>query len=209
MKHKGGYVRGSIYERRGKGRNLSYTAEIQFQSHVIRRSLQDKELLQKWMDDVCERINKFVVEYNTELDNLEAQFLRLKKNAYETMLALVKPTLDEAKQYDLRHYSCANKIGLSKTDAFKTYLIKDEETGLIKIGKSKDIFTRIKTIPGDTLELIAYSERDIEVLLHRLYQHKRIKGEWFNLTKADVSNIVRKFDFDTPGGLFLRGTHTP
>lgn len=41
MKHKGGYTYGSIYERRRAGKELSYTAEIQFQGQKIRRSSKD------------------------------------------------------------------------------------------------------------------------------------------------------------------------
>lgn len=47
MKHKGGYTYGSIYERRRAGKELSYTAEIQFQGQKIRRSSKDKDIESK------------------------------------------------------------------------------------------------------------------------------------------------------------------
>lgn len=201
MKHKGGNVYGSIYERKLSNGNITYTAEIQFQGNVIRRSLKDKELLKAWMDGVCERLNSVLNEYST---NLELQILELRKSAYKIMMDKAKPILEDAKQYDIRHLSCANKIGLTKKSEFQTYLIRDEGVGLIKIGKSKDIYMRMKTIGRKRLKLIAYVDRDIEVYLHKLYQRVRVKGEWFNLTDTEVEEIIKTFGFETPGVLFLR-----
>ena len=75
---------------------------------------------------------------------------------------------------------------------------------MIKIGKSKDIYMRMKTIGRKRLKLIAYVDRDIEVYLHKLYQSVRVKGEWFNLTDEEVKEIIKTFGFETPGVLFLR-----
>ena len=136
MKHKGGNVYGSIYERKRKNGGISYTAEIQFQGNIIRRSLKDRELLKVWMDGVCEQLNSVLNEYST---NLELQILELRKSEYKAMLDKAKPILEDAKQYDVRQLSCANKRGLTKKEEFQTYLIRDKEIGLIKIGKSKDI----------------------------------------------------------------------
>lgn len=201
MKHKGGNVYGSIYERKRKNGGISYTAEIQFQGNIIRRSLKDKELLKVWMDGVCEQLNSVLNEYST---NLELQILELRKSEYKAMPDKAKPILEDAKQYDIRQLSCANKIGLTKKAEFQTYLIRDEEIGLIKIGKSKDIYLRMKTIGKKRLKLIAYVGRDIEVYLHKLYQRARVKGEWFNLTDEEVEEIIKTFGFETPGVLFLR-----
>ena len=143
MKHKGGNVYGSVYERKRKNGGISYTAEIQFQGNIIRRSLKDKELLKVWMDGVCEQLNSVLNEYST---NLELQILEIRKSEYKAMLDKAKPILEDAKQYDIRHLSCSNKIGLTKKAEFQTYLIRDEEIGLIKIGKSKDIYLRMKTL---------------------------------------------------------------
>lgn len=201
MKHKGGNVYGSIYERKRKNGGISYTAEIQFQGNIIRRSLKDKELLKVWMDGVCERLNSVLNEYST---NLELQILKLRKSEYKAMMDKARPILEDAKQYDIRHISCANKIGLTKNAEFQTYLILDEDENLIKIGKSKDIYMRMKTIGRKRLKLIGYVDRDIEVHLHKLYQSVRVKGEWFKLSEQDVNEIINTFGFETPGVLFLR-----
>ena len=95
MKHKGGNVYGSIYERKRKNGGISYTAEIQFQGNIIRRSLKDKELLKVWMDGVCEQLNSVLNEYST---NLELQILELRKSEYKAMLDKAKPILEDAKQ---------------------------------------------------------------------------------------------------------------
>ncbi len=163
--------------------------------------MKDKELLKVWMSDVCERLNSVLNEYST---NLELQILKLRKSEYKAMMDKARPILEDAKQYDIRNLSCANKIGLTKKAEFQTYLIRDEDAGLIKIGKSKDIYMRMKTIGRKRLKLIAYVDRDIEVYLHKLYQSVRVKGEWFNLTDEEVKEIIKTFGFETPGVLFLR-----
>ena len=57
MKHKGGNVYGSIYERKRKNGGISYTAEIQFHGQVMRRSSKNRDALQVWTDNVCEKLN--------------------------------------------------------------------------------------------------------------------------------------------------------
>src|SRR5574344_2278527 len=109
MKHKGGYVYGSIYERNTKGEDTSYIAEVNFQGQRMRRSSKDKELLIKWMQSVCERVNGIVDEYN---DNLNIEIMALKKRLYADMVSKVKPLLDAAKVYDLTNKVCADRVGL-------------------------------------------------------------------------------------------------
>ena len=57
-----------------------------------------------------------------------------------------KSVMDEAKQFDLRNKVCAESIGLTRKEHFQTYLVKSNENGLIKIGKSKDIYTRMQIL---------------------------------------------------------------
>lgn len=81
----------------------------------------------------------------------------------------------------------------SKQKSCFTYLMLDTRNGLHKIGKSKHPQYREKTLQSEVpqIKIIAYcadwivSESD----LHRCYQSKRVRGEWFNLTKQDISTI--------------------
>ena len=73
----------------------------------------------------------------------------------------------------------------------KTYLMRDTFRGYYKIGKSKDPKIRETTLQAEvpTIELLHVIERGIETYLHKKFNAKRIRGEWFNLSKADVNYI--------------------
>ena len=201
MKRKGGYVYGSIYERKRKDKDsISYVAEIHFQGQTMRRSLKDRKVLSVWMDNVCEQLNSLLDEYN---DKLAFEVMSIKNKLYANMIEMAKPIMDSAKQYDLRNKVCANGIGLLPVDDFQTYLVKDYNNGLVKIGKSKDIHTRLRVLGNKDKQLIAYVRKDIETVLHREYKGKRIKGEWFNLTDAEINKIISTYSFVRPGVLFI------
>lgn len=82
------------------------------------------------------------------------------------------------------------------------YLILDRNSGLTKIGRSSDPSSREKTIMSDrsTCELIwnsipchGYYER----ILHKHFNPKRIRGEWFLLNESDIE-FIKSYDFNTP-----------
>lgn len=201
MRRKGGYVYGSVYERKRKDRkNVSYVAEIQFQGQIIRRELKDKEVLLLWMKEVCEQLNGLLDEYN---DSLALKTMKIRNKLYTDMMEKAKPIMDKAKQYDLTNKACAEKIGLVPVDYFQTYLVRNCNNGLIKIGKSKDIHTRLQVLGHRDKQLIAYLDKDIEAYLHKEYKSKRIKGEWFKLANADVENIIFTYRFQRPGAVFI------
>ena len=201
MKRKGGYVYGSIYERKRKDKDsISYVAEIHFQGQTMRRSLKDRKVLSVWMDNVCEQLNSLLDEYN---DKLALEVMNIKNKLYANMIERAKPIMDSAKQYDLRNKVCANGIGLLPVDDFQTYLVKDYNNGLVKIGKSKDIHTRLQVLGNKDKQLIAYVRKDIETVLHREYKGKRIKGEWFNLADTEINKIISTYSFERPGVLFI------
>ncbi len=82
----------------------------------------------------------------------------------------------------------------------KIYLIRDNATRLVKIGQSQNPERRLKALidqatlmplPND-FELIhsweapGYKEHQ----LHEKFLDKRVRGEWFQLTQADVEEII-------------------
>jgi prophage antirepressor-like protein len=73
----------------------------------------------------------------------------------------------------------------------KTYLMRDTLRGFYKIGKSKDPKIRETTLQAEvpTIELLHVIESDIENYLHKKFDSKRLRGEWFDLSKADVDYI--------------------
>jgi len=81
-----------------------------------------------------------------------------------------------------------------KRDLSFIYLMRDASTGYIKIGRSKDPKYRESTLQSQkpTIELITFWQGSIntEKQLHEKYADKRIRGEWFSLSKSDVSAIL-------------------
>lgn len=80
----------------------------------------------------------------------------------------------------------------SRVERF-AYLMIDERNGLYKIGRSKNPEYREKTLQSEVpqIKMICFcseskvSEKD----LHKAFAHRRVRGEWFDLTKNDLSTI--------------------
>jgi len=83
---------------------------------------------------------------------------------------------------------------LKKTYWFKTYLLRDNKTGMVKIGRATNVGKRLKQIKkiNPSTELILVLNKNVELKLHHEYEHKREIGEWFNLTENDIINIKIK-----------------
>lgn len=104
-------------------------------------------------------------------------------------------------EYGFENYKIDSKVnsigGLCKKIIYKTYIIEDEHTHLFKIGRSKDIANRYKTLQSTAplLKLIMKSENDCEKILHEKFKDKRVRGEWFKLEEPDLILIVSEFNF--------------
>ena len=82
------------------------------------------------------------------------------------------------------------------------YLIKDTIREVYKIGKAKMIVSRFKQLKTANagIELVTFYRgysKD-EKILHSIYeaQGKRVSGEWFNLTAADLKYFSEYFNQD-------------
>lgn len=78
----------------------------------------------------------------------------------------------------------------------KGYIYIIEIDGYFKIGRTKDIKKRlvsIKTSNANKEKVVLLLEvpyyKSAEKLLHFKFRRKRIKGEWFSLTKEDIEDI--------------------
>jgi Meiotically up-regulated gene 113 len=74
---------------------------------------------------------------------------------------------------------------------YKTYPMRDTLRGFYKIGKSKNPTIREGTLQAEvpTIELLHVIHDDIELYLHEKFNSKRLRGEWFDLSEADVNYI--------------------
>ncbi len=81
------------------------------------------------------------------------------------------------------------------------YIIKTGK--LYKIGKTQDLHERLAAyrthLPAEfkvVRQYLAENIEEIEQSLHVLFQHKRMKGEWFELSQEDLTicdNIIRSY----------------
>ena len=90
-----------------------------------------------------------------------------------------------------------------KENVKSVYLLRNVDTNRIKVGVSKDIKGRLKTLEmqaGCRIELIQltipmYNYMNIERSLHKTHQSKRHIGEWFNITKEEAIKSLEKKRF--------------
>ncbi len=85
------------------------------------------------------------------------------------------------------------------------YLVKTSRR-LYKIGKTKDLQARIASYHTHlpitfrvVRQYMAANMNDLEEALHIVFQHKRVKGEWFELNNDDLiicDNIARNYAFE-------------
>ncbi|WP_276917436.1 GIY-YIG nuclease family protein [Aneurinibacillus aneurinilyticus] len=76
------------------------------------------------------------------------------------------------------------------------YIIREDYTGRYKIGKTKKLDARLKLFNVDLpfeVELVhsihTQNCDETERLLHEHFAHKRVNGEWFDLTEEDIAWI--------------------
>ncbi|TRW21974.1 GIY-YIG nuclease family protein [Flavobacterium zepuense] len=93
-----------------------------------------------------------------------------------------------------------NKIANKPIEKGKehVYLMVNNDTGLIKIGRSNNPVYRERTLHSKepSVHRIAMwcCEQNIEKKLHIIFKDKRIRGEWFRLSLADLIEIEKFMD---------------
>jgi hypothetical protein len=78
----------------------------------------------------------------------------------------------------------------------KTYLMKDNHSGMYKIGFSNNPKKRERTLQSEkpSINMVKVWDKNIERELHILYSEFRIRGEWFSLSKLQVKYICTHFN---------------
>ncbi len=118
-------------------------------------------------------------------------------------IALKKLFIDYNKIVNgIENYKTLSKLdfkdGISLTEICHLYLMKDLANGYYKIGISNNPEYREKTLQSEkpTIKLITskdFSNRKIALVfessLHKSYENKRLRGEWFELNEREISEI--------------------
>jgi len=89
------------------------------------------------------------------------------------------------------------KENINHDKTIYTYLMIDESNNVVKIGRSKNPFNREKTLQSEkiSIKLLYILDKNIETELHRKLKSKRVRGEWFRLSKNEIANIVIDYEF--------------
>lgn len=116
-----------------------------------------------------------------------------KKNIIEMLSSI--DNLEKLSSYSF-YKKKENKKKENKIQTQKSYIIKDKNTGLYKIGKSNNPKNREKTLQAEkpTYELIKIFNKNWETHLHKKYKQQRLRGEWFNLSKIQIEYICRHYE---------------
>ena len=98
------------------------------------------------------------------------------------------------KKFDIQINRIINEI--KTTTTYKTYIIKDYNTGFYKIGKSRNPKIREKTLQSENpnIAIVKVFNEDIEKILHDSYKENRLRGEWFNLNNIQIKYICTKYE---------------
>lgn len=150
------------------------------------------------------KIKKYAFEY---IDFFKKIGLCLKTTNYEERITWYNRYANQIKQaekdIELMRSNEHKVIEFNNIDMLtanklksKCYIIKDENTGLYKIGKSIDPLHREKTLQSEKplLKAVKIFKEDHEAELHDLYKKQRVRGEWFELTKLQLQYVCRKYN---------------
>jgi hypothetical protein len=134
----------------------------------------------------------FVTKYN-EIVKSHNEFVNMYKIFLEE---LKKPLFNKGKIYEEMKTDITNK----ETKQEFVYIASGSKT-FYKIGRTKSISEREKALRtgNHVLKMFAYTMTynpiKLESLLHEIYKHKNVGGEWFDFTKEEVNELISSFGF--------------
>ena len=152
-------------------------------------------LTEKDMISICKQHDQEIYE----------KFFKTEEGFY-----LNKRMQEEAKKRKKYIESRRNSKLKADEDNVRIYLLKDNDTGFIKIGSSVNPLRRYNEIANQTVsvigssknrdyKLIWYSDATIRIKekeLHDRFSFKNVNGEWFDLTEQDIIDIKKEFKED-------------
>lgn len=125
----------------------------------------------------------------------------------ESILQIEGPRAWVYKEDEMTHTKTkVRRAGIEQTTDRKFFnkglYILIASNGLCKIGRSNNLYQRIAslwTMIPDEFEVYALFSTDkhivCEKVVHRKYEDRRVKGEWFVLTQNDLDELLRDYGF--------------
>lgn len=106
--------------------------------------------------------------------------------------------VDERNDYYIKEFMSRNfpDAVKQKKDTY-VYIMYDENTGYFKIGRSLNPTKRERTLQSEkaSIKLIATypAKSSDEGILHKKFEHLRVRGEWFDLSDLQIAQIRQYF----------------
>lgn len=154
---------------------------------------------------IHDETNMIARVYREKLNHIEdlQDIVRAVKlhNAYDGMFAYSLDILCQTLQhmtwtiiavYGGCQTTCNNS---PETEVIKTYIIRNNTNGLIKIGQSRDVEQRVRslsTMAGSELEILCVIDENIESELHRKFSSYRTTGEWFDDRDEQIMTYINQ-----------------
>lgn len=142
------------------------------------------ENIKKHSPDLIDLFNYINVDFNKSFDvNLNT----LKEVKKEYINAYKEKEKNQSFYIDTSFY---------KKTKQKTYIMKDDNTGFYKIGKSINPRERERTLQSEkpTIKMVKEFKTDIESKLHKKYSEHRVRGEWFDLSNVQLKYICTNYN---------------
>lgn len=138
-------------------------------------------------DEVIEEVSEAYMDKQFNLYT-EKWIKEMKKDEYILYL----------KNFNRELTQSANKKNTKSKEILKqkTYILKDNNTGFYKIGKSINPKERERTLQSEkpTIKMIKEFKTDIESKLHKKYSEHRVRGEWFDLNNVQLKYICTNYN---------------
>ncbi|MEJ8841505.1 GIY-YIG nuclease family protein [Lacibacter sp. H375] len=153
-------------------------------------SIDSSNTFQSQLRTMMEKIN-FITVDNFTFDKLENPifFAPHKRGVIKINL------LDRLQLYRDIFYSSKNETE-TEFSGDHVYLMLNKRNNYIKIGKSKTLGFREKTLQADEPEVVLvvtwHAPAKVEKELHRMFSDKRKRGEWFNLKLKELK-IIKEY----------------
>jgi hypothetical protein len=147
------------------------------------------------------------------------ELIDLQLSIVKTLKMYSDENYDDNRIHELNEEACSNAMQdtrdnlknhgqekkVKKVNKTFIYIMIDHNTGYYKIGHSKNVIRRERTLQSEkpTIELLYTFEGDVkdERDLHENYKDLRVRGEWFALEDYMVEDIKSMFFLKNGGNL--------
>lgn len=141
------------------------------------------------------------------LDRIQdgADFLRCVTPAFDGYPAIAKALKDSrralfyAQSFMTPFFMLANADVIAAGAPISTYVVRNPDTGLIKIGRTLNVEQRMKALrvgAGATLEVLAVVPGDCEAALHARFAKYRHHGEWFLDASGEIEQFAKRGEYE-------------